>query len=328
MNLKLPLILLIFACNLLLFTSTLLLPFEIGFDPNKIKFLLVKGFGLQEEIKYQDKVSLQASSYKPGGLTVFFVHGFGTPGNLWLLQKNVVLPFTTDSPFIDNFIFVDWTALSGNVIFPLDLPLLYPIAVKNVAAGGKRLANFIEWLYYDGSINLDRIHLVGISLGAHLVGRAGAEMQLIMGGRKLPRITGLDPAGPLYYPSHPDWNIDKSDASFVDIYHSNAGFYGESTLGGHVDFILNNGHAQPECNVITDLLTCSHSFSVYLFADSFKNAYVACQCSSRELDPGNFKQCQEQCPNPVFAGVYTPHTTRGEYQITAEHLHTLFDILG
>ncbi|XP_035713981.1 endothelial lipase isoform X2 [Folsomia candida] len=275
-----------------------------------------------------DKASLQSTSFKPGGLTVFLTHGFATPAIFYVTMGNIVSPFTTDSPFIDNYIFVDWSALSGNVIFPLDLPLLYPIAVKNVATAGKRVANFIEWLHYDGSINLDRIHLVGISLGAHLLGRVGTEIQLSMGGRKLPRITGLDPAGPLYYPSHPDWNIDKSDASFVDIYHSNAGFYGESTLGGHVDFILNNGHAQPGCNFITDLLTCSHDFALFLYLDTFKKAYVACQCSSRELDPGNFKQCQEQCPNPIFAGVYTPHTARGEYHITAEHLHTPFDILG
>ncbi|OXA44737.1 Lipase member H [Folsomia candida] len=74
------------------------------------------------------------------------------------------------------------------------------------------------------------------SLGAHLSGRIGTEIQEIMGGRKLPRITGLDPAGPLF-DFNPEWNIDKSDAYFVDIYHSNAGLAGDTTLNGHVDFM-------------------------------------------------------------------------------------------
>ncbi|XP_035708318.1 putative endothelial lipase [Folsomia candida] len=239
-----------------------------------------------------------------------------------MFANDVVPTFTTGSGFIDNFIIVDWSALSGNIIFPPDFFLAYPIAVSNVAKAGKRIANFIAWLYYLGSINLDRTHLIGVSLGAHLVGRVGAEVQLLMGGRQLARLTGLDPAGPLYYPSHPDWNLDKSDAYFVDIYHSNAGLYGEKTLGGHVDFIINNGHSQPGCNLISNLLFCSHGFAVYLFLDSFKRAYVACQCSSRELDPGNFKLCREQCPNPVLAGIYTPHTARGEYHITAGKLNT------
>ncbi|XP_035713862.1 lipase member H-like [Folsomia candida] len=135
-----------------------------------------------------------------------------------------------------------------------------------------------------------------------------------MGGRKLPRITGLDPAGPLF-DFNPEWNIDKSDAYFVDIYHSNAGLAGDTTLNGHVDFMLNGGHEQPGCNIITDVLACSHTLGLFFFPATFQKAYIGCQCSSRELDPTNFQLCLAQCPNPVFAGIYTPHTTRGEYQV-------------
>ncbi|XP_035701234.1 lipase member H-like [Folsomia candida] len=154
-----------------------------------------------------------------------------------------------------------------------------------------------------------------VSLGAQLAGRVGRDFQLAMGGRKIPRISDkkyswiwLDLAGPLFYPSLPEWIIDKSDAYFVDLYHSNAGEFGTDKLDGHVDFIINNGHSQPGCNPGSNLLFCSHQTAQYLFADSIDNAYVACQCSQKELDPDNFEICVQQCPNPVFAGIYTPHT--------------------
>ncbi|XP_035714092.1 lipase member H-like [Folsomia candida] len=141
-----------------------------------------------------------------------------------------------------------------------------------------------------------------------------------MGGRKLPRITGLDPAGPLFN-THSELKIDKSDANFVDIYHSNAGLEGDTTLDGHVDFMLNGGRQQPGCNIVTDLvLDCSHILSLFFFPATFQKAYIGCQCSSRELDPINFQTCLAHCPNPVFAGVYASHTTRGEYQVNFPQL--------
>ena len=47
-------------------------------------------------------------------------------------------------------------------------------------------------------IDLSNFHLVGHSLGAHVMGYAGKNFNL-ENDFKLPRITGLDPAGPMFH---------------------------------------------------------------------------------------------------------------------------------
>lgn len=54
--------------------------------------------------------------------------------------------------------------------------------------------------------------------------------------------TGLDPAGPLFWPPVPERNLVKEDASFVDVIHTNMHQRGDDTyLGGdgHADFYRN-----------------------------------------------------------------------------------------
>ena len=108
-------------------------------------------------------------------------------------------------------------------------------------------------------IDVSNFHLVGHSLGAHVMGYAGKDFNL-ENDFKLPRITGLDPAGPMFhYESMPEEDlrvvrkcccrksskseifefilsilvssttlqrkirIDRDDADFVDIIHTDAG---------------------------------------------------------------------------------------------------------
>ena len=77
---------------------------------------------------------------------------------------------------------------------------------------------------------LDNIHLVGHSLGAHVMGSAAKEVQRL-GLGKLRRLTGLDPAYPFFesedlYP----WRVDRSDADLVQILHTNSGFLWDGCL--------------------------------------------------------------------------------------------------
>lgn len=62
--------------------------------------------------------------------------------------------------------------------------------------------------------------------------------------RKLP--TGLDPARPLIKPGVAN-RLDIGDAKFVQVLHTNAGYYGEGGKIGHVDFCMNGGRKQPYC---------------------------------------------------------------------------------
>jgi hypothetical protein len=61
---------------------------------------------------------------------------------------------------------------------------------------------------------------------------------------------GLDPAYPLFEEASADEILDKTDAKFVDIIHTNAGKLEEGRKGfpfslGHADFWPNGGSIQP-----------------------------------------------------------------------------------
>ena len=61
---------------------------------------------------------------------------------------------------------------------------------------------------------------------------------------------GLDPAYPLFEEASADEILDKTDAKFVDVIHTNAGRLEEGRKGfpfslGHADFWPNGGSIQP-----------------------------------------------------------------------------------
>lgn len=69
------------------------------------------------------------------------------------------------------------------------------------------------------------LHIVGHSLGAQAAGVAGNTATI-----RPARITGLDPALPLFQKLPLALRLDRSDADFVDIIHSDAGGFGESLV--------------------------------------------------------------------------------------------------
>lgn len=75
-----------------------------------------------------------------------------------------------------NIISVDWSSLSGSD---------YATAVRGVPAIGRGVGQFIRFLISTAGGNLNNFHLIGFSLGAHVVGNAGREL----GGRAA-RVTG------------------------------------------------------------------------------------------------------------------------------------------
>jgi pancreatic lipase-related protein 1 len=99
------------------------------------------------------------------------------------------------------------------------------------------------------SLLLSNVHVVGFSLGAHVSGYAGSELN------GLRRITGLDPAGPLFESQHPKARLDETDAEFVDVIHSNGenlilGGLGSWQPMGDADFYPNGGKIQHGCSNI------------------------------------------------------------------------------
>ena len=58
---------------------------------------------------------------------------------------------------------------------------------------------------------------------------------------------GLDPAGPYFTATDNEVHLDKSDAQYVDIVHTNAGAIGTADVVGHTDFFPNGGSTQTGC---------------------------------------------------------------------------------
>merc|ERR1712098_150565 len=80
-----------------------------------------------------------------------------------------------------------------------------------------------------------------------------------MGLGKISRMTGLDPAFPFFELQGSEGRIDKSDAEFVQIVHTNSGFLWEGCLSfkeplGHVDFYPGGGAHQPGCMTFVSLI--------------------------------------------------------------------------
>lgn len=137
------------------------------------------------------------------------------------------------------------------------------------------------------SLHPDNVHIVGFSLGAHAAGVCGRHFYNTT-GFQLGRITGLDPAGPLF--EHSNVSLSLNDAQFVDVIHTNAGNFSEGKFGlnesiGHVDFYPNGGSDQPNCSFPSESSDpgCSHKRAQFLFIESI---YTNCSFKSYNCTGG------------------------------------------
>ena len=104
------------------------------------------------------------------------------------------------------------------------------------------------------SIRSSDFTCVGHSLGGHVCSYAAkylkSEFRKTMG-----QVVGMDPAGPTFERTTAEVRIDHTDATFVQIIHSNggdedAGFLGMNAAFGHADFYPNGGVRQPGCKLV------------------------------------------------------------------------------
>lgn len=78
----------------------------------------------------------------------------------------------------------------------------------------------------------------GHSLGAHIVGMAGRNL-FYMTEKRVPRITGLDPAKPCFVNDAKLRGLNPGDALFVDVIHSDPAIIGLRHQVGDADFFPN-----------------------------------------------------------------------------------------
>ncbi|XP_061432932.1 LOW QUALITY PROTEIN: lipase member H-like [Lethenteron reissneri] len=214
----------------------------------------------------------------PGGVqerrVTFIIHGFRISGSKPVWLDSMVATLHAVRPEGDVIV-VDWNHGATH--------LVYGAAVRNVRPVATELAQLVQRLLRDGEVLPGRVHLIGASLGAHVSGMAGADLNGTLG-----RISALDAAGPEFEDRNADERLDHTDAAFVDVYHSDTDMFGIKTSVGHVDFYINGGEDQPGCPKTIlqgkEFVICDHQRSSFLFLASMRApcSTAAFPCASRE----------------------------------------------
>ncbi|CAH0724689.1 unnamed protein product, partial [Brenthis ino] len=221
--------------------------------------------------------SIHNSNYRGNRPTKVVVHGWNSDGNT-NMNPLITSAFLAVSDV--NVIILDWRSSASG---------LYTTSVRAVPDVGVHLANFLTFLFNTAGGNWGNVHLIGHSLGAHVVGNAGRAAPT-----RPTRVTGLDPAGP-------QWGgnsnaLNRNSGVYVESIHTDGGLLGIMDPISHGDFYPNGGrNRQPGCT--TSL--CSHSRAPELFASSVRTNHLVgrlcnnfweaenVQCSGAALNLGN-----------------------------------------
>ncbi|KAL7983535.1 hypothetical protein Chor_000411 [Crotalus horridus] len=162
---------------------------------------------------------------------VVIIHGYRFTGSppIWIDRiKNLLLE---KQDF--NIIIVDWNRGATTVN--------YFSAVASAKKVVPYLTHLIDQMLENG-VAVDSIYMIGVSLGAHIAGFIGKAYN-----GKIGRITGLDPAGPLFTGKLAIERLDHTDAQFVDVIHTDTDGFGLKDPLGNIDFYPNGGTDQPGC---------------------------------------------------------------------------------
>ncbi|XP_077571451.1 endothelial lipase [Stigmatopora nigra] len=288
-----------FLCTLLMCAAALIraenggdeFPTEVVPLDATVKYNMRKSFDLDQKgcyLQAGNRNCLQECGFNVTAKTIFIIHGWTMSGifEAWM-QKLVAAVMQRENEA--NVIVVDWIGMAQQ---------LYPDAVNNTLAVGQDIATLLDWLQDELQLPLENVHLIGYSLGAHVAGYAGTYVRGSLG-----RITGLDPAGPLFEDAKEEERLSPDDADFVDVLHT----YTREALGvsigiqrpiGDVDIYPNGGTVQPGCSLgevlsltgdFMEAVKCEHERAVHIFVDSLMNrdhVSFAYQCT----DPDRFRK--------------------------------------
>ncbi|XP_073959241.1 pancreatic lipase-related protein 2-like isoform X2 [Choristoneura fumiferana] len=245
---------------------------------------------------------LAEPTFDPQRPTVLYAHGFV---ELYTDEsvRTVTRAYLKKGGY--NILLLDWSNLAFGH---------YVVSAMDVEAVGNETGRAVSRLV-KGGLSLGGLHLVGHSLGAHVLGATArylAARELVV-----PRLTGLDPAYPGFYPALLGRPLSAEDAAFVDVVHTDAGGFGAPASTGRADFWPNEGKAkQPGCLSATVPLTyedfCSHWRSWRYWAESLTGGeLLARRCD--DYDSFVRGQCREA--PLVQMGVKANHELSGNFYL-------------
>ncbi|KAL4236747.1 hypothetical protein ACF0H5_005131 [Mactra antiquata] len=219
---------------------------------------------------------------------IMIIHGYlDHVGKPWV--QRMVKEFLKKDSY--NIIFVDWRNGARQIN--------YQQSAANIRVVGAQVAQLLKVFKNVYDIDASNVHIIGHSLGAHAAGYAGEYLE------NIGRITGLDPAGPSFEGEDIRVRLDHTDATFVDVIHTDSeglhqlGF-GTKQPSGTVDFYPNGGMDQEGCpnsfmsqlllmfdtevdyNDIVDVLACNHLRALDYFTESINSncTFTAYPCTS------------------------------------------------
>lgn len=178
------------------------------------------------------------------GTIYVIAHGYIDSGDHQWIKNMMNALLDNDKTRKASVIVVDWGKGSSPP---------YIQAVANIRLVGAMTAHVLHMIKEQLNIrDFHNVHMFGHSLGAHLSGYTGDALQRSF-GFKLGRITAMDPAEPLFTDMDPIVRLDKNDARFVDVVHTDTvpitrGGLGMPSPIGHVDFYPNGGKDNPGCD--------------------------------------------------------------------------------
>jgi len=234
-------------------------------DDDAPKFILTTGV-------VEDNIELTTDNLhlvNPSLPTIFLVHGYIESGSVLYFQT-IPKEFKKKGPC--NVINVDWGSWAWSLYFTQASQRVKPVGIL---VGG-----LIVELYTNHGLLLENVHIVGHSLGSHVAGHAGKEVKKRLDGKKIGRISGLDPAGPNFdipFWDNDDTRLSSGDAVMVDNVYTNRGLFGTVNELGTVNIYANSGNFQPGCLLGLDnddntmIGICSHQRSVSYFLESINS---------------------------------------------------------
>ncbi|XP_038209521.1 pancreatic lipase-related protein 2-like [Zerene cesonia] len=250
----------------------------------------------QYEELFIDSRPHNKTHFKPDRPVIMVTHGWIHSGHSPSAQyiKNEYL-----KKMDVNVIVVDWHLASRTS---------YLMASFLTAIVGEDINDMVRTLIKEYDFDINDLHLIGHSLGAHVVGRAGNALKrhkVIV-----PRITGLDPARPLFEFPRVFNAISKNNAYFVDIIHTNVGVFGFIKDIGHADFYPNGGFKQNHCRHPDMQFDSDHNCAWVYYGESINSEiFVSHRCPS--YDDFNKRKCNDI----QYMGSPCDSTARGKYYL-------------
>ncbi|KAJ2938888.1 hypothetical protein O0L34_g17699 [Tuta absoluta] len=157
-------------------------------------------------VEYADQTIPQAKDFNADQKLYIFIHGFTdepTKSPFTNIRKALFSQGNSNVIALDGSNYINW---------------LYLRSTTFVRFMGEKLGNVLASMVNHG-VDPAQIHVIGHSLGAHIASFTGKTYTELT-GKKVGRISGLDPAGPCFGNVGKDLRLKSTDADFVDVIHT------------------------------------------------------------------------------------------------------------